>query len=82
MQAVDPAAYAAAWKPPHFMLLSFYLCVVILIGMAIISWCDRSKPEAGTSLFNKVEREKAGILVAGLWIALILVMIGLYIFFN
>ena len=82
LQELDPIAYAAAWKPPHFMLLSFYLCVVILIGMAIISWCDRSKPEAGTSPFSKVERAKTGILVAGLWIALILVMVGLYIFFN
>ena len=50
--------------------------------MVVISLTDRSKPEEGTSLFDKVDAQKTGALVAGLWIALILVMIGLYIFFN
>ena len=75
-------AWPAGLAKPHFMLLSFYLWVLLVVAMMIISHLDRSKPEAGTELFDKVERQKVGALVAGLWIALILVMVGLYIFFN
>ena len=38
--------------------------------------------EEGTELFDKVERQKVGGLVATLWVLLIAVMVGLYIFFN
>ena len=75
-------AWPAGLAKPHFMLLSFYLWVLLVVAMMIISHLDRSKPEEGTELFDKVERQKVGALVAGLWIALILVMVGLYIFFN
>ncbi len=78
--------YLWAWPEglakPHFMLLSFYLCVFILIAMTLISLFDHSKPESGTTTFDKVERAHTGRMVAGLWIALIVVMVGLYIFFN
>ncbi len=78
--------YLWAWPEgvvkPHFMMLSFYLWVALVIAMMLISYFDKSPMEEGTELFDKVERQKTGVLVAGLWIALILVMIGLYIFFN
>jgi SSS family solute:Na+ symporter len=78
--------YLWAWPEgiakPHFMMLSFYLWVVLVLAMMLISHFDRSPMEEGTSLFDKVERQKVGGLVAGLWIALIVVMVGLYIFFN
>lgn len=78
--------YLWAWPEgiakPHFMMLSFYLWVVLVVAMMLISQFDKSPMEEGTELFDKVERQKTGVLVAGLWIALILVMVGLYIFFN
>jgi SSS family solute:Na+ symporter len=75
-------AWPAGVAKPHFMLLSFYLCVAILVGMVLISLFDRTQPEEGTSTFDKVERAKTGKLVAALWAALIIIMVGLYIFFN
>ena len=75
-------AWPAGVAKPHFMLLSFYLCVAILVGIVLISLFDQTQPEEGTSTFDKVERAQTGKLVASLWVALIIVMIGLYIFFN
>ena len=75
-------AWPAGVVKPHFMLLSFYICVFLILSMIVISLLDRSKPEEGTSLFDKVAAQKAGIFVTTLWVALFIVMIGLYIFFN
>lgn len=78
--------YLWAWPSflpkPHFMLLSFYICVLLILSMIIISLTDHSKPDADTSFFDKIQSQKIGALVATLWISLIVVMIGLYIFFN
>ena len=78
--------YLWAWPSflpkPHFMLLSFYICVLLILSMIIISLTDHSKPDADTSFFDKIQSQKIGALVATLWISLIVVMVGLYIFFN
>ena len=64
---------------PHFMLLSFELFVILAVSMVVISLTDRDKtqceiPAACNECFSK--------LAIGLWIALAVVMIGLYIYFN
>ena len=66
---------------PHFMLLSFYLCVFLMACMVVISLLDRSAAEEGTEPFTQI-RVQSDNFVKGLWIALFIVMIGLYIFFN
>lgn len=66
---------------PHFMLLSFYLCLFLIGCMVVISLTDRTPAEEGTEPFTKLH-EHSGMLVKVLWALLILVMIGLYIYFN
>lgn len=75
---VFPAEKYAAW--PHFMLLSFYLFVVIGIGMLLISLFDGRPQEC--SLNMKSLMEKPSRCVVAMWGILIVTMIGLYIFFN
>ncbi len=65
---------------PHFMLLSFYLFVIIGIGMIVVSLWDKS-PQLGTLNMEKIEDKPARIVLI-LWGLLIVTMIGLYIFFN
>lgn len=63
----------------HFMLLSFYIFVAIVVAMAVVSYADKGQrrlPEmAKISL-----RPSRGVIVA--WSLLALVMVGLYLFFN
>ena len=68
----------AGWKP-HFMMLSFYLFVVLVVGMGIISLL---RPEQKKSAPICVLREplSRGALIA--WGLLFAVMIALYIGFN
>ena len=75
---VFPADQYAAW--PHFMLLSFYLFVIIGIGMMVISLLDKT-PQAEILNMEKIEAKPARIVLV-LWALLIVTMIGLYIFFN
>ncbi len=75
---VFPAEQYNAW--PHFMLLSFYLFVIIGIGMIVVSLWDKS-PQLGTLNMEKIEDKPARIVLI-LWGLLIVTMIGLYIFFN
>ena len=64
---------------PHFMLLSFYLCVILMAAMAIISITDKdtTRYEIPAPLHEQWSR-----LAIALWILLAAVMTGLYIFFN
>ncbi len=64
---------------PHFMLLSFYLFVILVVCMTIISLTDSDKTEY---TIPEPVHEKWSKLAIGLWIALAVVMVGLYIFFN
>ena len=64
---------------PHFMLLSFYLFVLLIVSMVIISLCDKSPVQKGEM---KCLREPMSPSVIVSWIALAIVMIGLYVGFN
>ncbi|HEX2628972.1 MAG TPA: Na+/glucose cotransporter, partial [Chitinophagaceae bacterium] len=65
---------------PHYLLLSFYIFAVLFITAVIISLLDR-KPVRATeidmSLIPKTSKR-----VWRVWIALIIIMTALYIFFN
>jgi len=68
---------AAFW--PHFMMLSFWIFIVILLAMVIVSLLDKSEQQAGRV---QVIREKSSVGVRIGWAALIIVMVALYIVFN
>ena len=65
------------------ILLSFLLCVALIVMMIVVSLCDR-QPQRATDL--QPESATAGRsyspLVIALWSALALVMVSLYVFFN
>jgi SSS family solute:Na+ symporter len=64
---------------PHFMLLSFYLFVILVVSMVIISLTDDDKTPYEIPAPVK---EGWSRLAVALWIVLAVVMIGLYVFFN
>jgi SSS family solute:Na+ symporter len=64
---------------PHFMLLSFYLFVAIVASMAVISLTDRSQTRY--SIPEPIHEGWSRLAVA-MWLALAVVMVALYIFFN
>lgn len=67
---------------PHFLLLSFFLFVGLALMNVVISLTD---PKGRTDNENRIKVDystKPGRLVTILWILLVAVMIGLYIFFN
>ncbi|UYQ95536.1 sodium/solute symporter [Chitinophaga horti] len=65
---------------PHYLLLSFYIFVVLLLLAVLISRLGQPAPApvGNTAAMLK----KPTRLVWTVWIALIVVMISLYIFFN
>ena len=63
----------------HFMMLSFYIFVILIISMVIVSLTDKVSAERPAMA---VIREKPSLGVRVGWIALAIVMIGLYVFFN
>ena len=69
---------------PHFMMLSFLLCVALIVMMVLVSLTGKQSPEPSstTSTGTDVVSARYSPLVIVLWTALALVMIGLYIFFN
>ena len=72
-----PAWLTMQW--PHFMLLSFYLFVILVVSMVIISLTDGDKTPYEIPAPVKEGRSRLAI---GLWIALAIVMVSLYIYFN
>jgi SSS family solute:Na+ symporter len=64
---------------PHFMLLSFYLFVLLIVSMVIISLCDKS-PRHRQDMRCIHEPMQPSVWAS--WIALAVVMIGLYVWFN
>lgn len=64
---------------PHFMLLSFYLFVLLLVGMVIVSLCDKA-PANRSDMVQVKEPMKPSVLIA--WGSLFIVMIALYLIFN
>lgn len=74
---VLPADVYTFW--PHFMLLSFYLFVILVIFMIIVSLIDNKKEEC--TLDNTITVKTSKTVIA-LWTGLIIVMLALYLFFN
>ena len=75
---VFPAKEYSAW--PHYMLLSFYIFVFLFIVAIFISLLD--KQPVIYDQVDKASLPKPTKLVWRVWIALIIIMISLYIFFN
>jgi SSS family solute:Na+ symporter len=73
-----PKTYPKMW--PHYMLLSFYIFAGLLVSAIVISLLDRNGVRA--SPIDRSTVPKTTKLVWRVWIALIIVMISLYIFFN
>ena len=72
------------WGPksvpwPHFMMLSFWLFVILVATMVVISLLDR---HASVHEIPQPIRIQSSRRVITLWAALAIVMIGLYVFFN
>ena len=72
------------WGPetdfwPHFMMLSFWLCVILIAMMVVVSLAG---PKAEQVIKAEPVYARPTKLVATLWIALFVVMFGLYVFFN
>jgi len=76
---VMPEGIAFGIKWPHFMLLSFYLFVFLLLCMVVVSLADRN-PRENIVLQKVNEPMKPSVLIA--WCALFVVMISLYVIFN
>jgi SSS family solute:Na+ symporter len=64
---------------PHFMMLSFELFVILAVSMVIISLIDKDKTQYE---IPAPIHEGWSKLAVGLWLALAIVMISLYVFFN
>lgn len=72
-----PAEQYHFW--PHFMLLSFYLFVLLIIGMIIVSLFDHVSPRH--DIPSPITHQKSKLVIIS-WSLLFIVMIGLYIYFN
>ncbi|MCM8568456.1 sodium:solute symporter [Gramella jeungdoensis] len=76
---VFPSATNDFW--PHFLLLSFYIFLLLSVLTVILSLTDRSKDKFVSTLdYGELPKLKRSAWL--IWAALIIVMIGLYIFFN
>jgi transporter, SSS family len=76
---VFPAKQYHFW--PHFLLLSFYIFVLLMVAAVVISWLDKRGQAAAHTLDYGVLEKPSGKIWVG-WISLIIVMITLYIVFN
>ena len=63
----------------HFMMLSFYIFVILIISMICISIYNK-QATISPEIIKLAEKPKRSVIVA--WLLLAVVMIGLYIFFN
>lgn len=75
---IFPAATYKFW--PHYLLLSFYIFALLFILAVSISLTDK-KPVTAIEI-KKEDLPKPTRLVWRVWIALIIIMVALYIFFN
>jgi SSS family solute:Na+ symporter len=75
---IFPAKEYGFW--PHFMLLSFFIFAGLFIIAILISLADQKPVTA--DVIDKTLIAKPTKLVRNVWIALVIIMIGLYIFFN
>ena len=68
-----------ATEAVHFMMLSFYIFVILIVTMVIVSLSNK-QATVSTKVVKLAEKPKRSVIIA--WAALIVVMIALYIFFN
>lgn len=72
---------ASAYPWPHFLLLSFYLFVVLLVAAVIISLAGKADAQERNTLSRvAIGRPSRKVLVA--WAVLAVVMISFYCLFN
>lgn len=64
---------------PHFMMLSFYLFVILMVAMMVVSLLDKKSERHD---IPRPIHEDTGMFVKVAWFALVVVMVSLYIFFN
>jgi len=66
---------------PHFLMLSFYIFVVLMILAVVVASLDREGQKADNELdMSRIGKPDRKVMIA--WIALIVVMVSLYLFFN
>ena len=68
-----------ATEAVHFMLLSFYIFVLLVISMVVVSLCNK-KAAVSAEIVKLIERPQRMVVVG--WTLLAIVMTGLYVFFN
>ena len=64
----------------HFMLLSFYIFVALVMMMFFVSIYDKKANEQQNVIVKVHEKTERSVIIA--WVSLAVVMIALYIFFN
>ncbi|HEX5654457.1 MAG TPA: sodium/solute symporter [Chitinophagaceae bacterium] len=75
---VFPAREYAFW--PHYLLLSFYIFALLFVIAVLVSLLDKNSVRPAP--IDKKQLPPTSKRVWGVWIALIIVMISLYIIFN
>jgi SSS family solute:Na+ symporter len=75
---VFPSDQYPAW--PHFLQLSFYIFVILSIATVIISYFDTKSVVDNTLDDGVLPKPSKAVWIS--WGVLIIVMIGLYLFFN
>ncbi len=68
-----------SWPWPHFMMLSFWLFVILVVMMVLVSLFDKRSERHDIPAPVSI---KPSALVITLWVTLAAVMTGLYIWFN
>jgi solute:Na+ symporter, SSS family len=76
---VFPIAKGYQW--PHFMMLSFLIFCVLSVFCFIVTILDKKGQKSNVSQLKPV-KISSDAFTKGMWVILILVMIGLYIYFN
>ncbi len=77
---VFPSALYDFW--PHFLLLSFYIFVILSVVAFLISYFDKNAAAKNQNILDFSNLVKPDRTVWVLWALLIMVMVGLYVFFN
>jgi len=67
---------------PHFLLLSFFIFVLLAVLIVLVSYADRNSKDLHESTLDYGVIPKLPVKVKWLWIALIIVMVGMYMLFN
>ena len=65
---------------PHFLLLSFFIFIFLSIIIFLISYFDPNTDDQNTLDFGMLSKPSKKVWIA--WVALIVVMVGMYILFN